>query len=43
MPNKQKSIEIKVRQTLFFMLFSIIEDKDTWQQLISPVMQVSFV
>ena len=28
---------------LFFMLFSTIEDKDTWQQLLFPVMQVSFI
>jgi hypothetical protein len=29
--------------SLFFMLFSTIEDKDTWQQLLFPVMQVSFI
>jgi hypothetical protein len=28
---------------LFFILFSTIEDKGFWQQLLFPVMQVSFI
>jgi hypothetical protein len=33
----------KFGKLFVFYAFSTIEDKDTWQQLLFPVMQVSFI